>query len=69
MEPLGPPFPLQPHGRFQIGVEVVVGEILPGTVLEDGVVLSGQLKLDTGGVDLLLDALGDGLLLGVVQPS
>lgn len=45
----------------------MVGEIFPGAVLEDGVVLPGQLILDTGGVGLLLDALGDGLLLGVAD--
>ena len=45
----------------------MVGEILPGAVLEDGVVLPGQLELDTGGVGLLFDALGDGLLLGVAD--
>ena len=67
MEPLGPPFPFQPHGGFQIGVKIVVGEIFPGAVLENGVVLPGQLILDAGGVGLLLDALGDGLLLGVAD--
>ena len=67
MEPFGPPFPLQTRGGLQIGVEIAVGEILPGAVLEHGVVLPGQIKLDTGGVGLLLNALENGLLLSVAD--
>ena len=67
MEPLRSGSALHAHLRLQERMEVMVGEIFPGAVLEDGVVLPGQLILDTGGVGLLLDALGNGLLLGVAD--
>lgn len=45
----------------------MVGEILPGAILEYSVILPGQLILYPGGVGLLPDALGDGLLFRVAD--
>lgn len=67
MEPLRPRSALYTNLRLQKRVKIMVGEILPGTVFEYGVVLPGQLELDTGGMGLLLDALGNGLLFGVAD--
>ena len=67
MEPFRPRRALHLGLRLQEGVEVAVGEILAGAVLEHSVVLPRQDILNVSGVGLLLDTLGHGLLFGVAD--